>query len=152
MSHGVIVQEVADLNRCLAPCVAELSKYVFGYSYGDNPKGDNGELIPVDTFINNGLCHAYGLLLKTRLADLGVCSYLTGTPSHVWIESGGEWYDSAGTPETSWPDELFDYDNRETLLREFPHTYEGLLVLSEALSKVNGARHWCAVANRILEE
>lgn len=152
MAHGVIIQEVADLNRYLAPCAAELSKYVFGYSYGDNPVNDDGISIPVDTFINNGLCHSYALLLKARLDELGVACYLTGTPSHVWVGFGDDWYDSAGTPETTWPGDLFDYDDRDILLREFPHTYEGLLLLSSLLANQDEAKHWHVLSVKILEE
>lgn len=152
MSHEIIRREIANLNSCLLPGVRMLSRYAFGYDCGESPKADDGTPVPIDTYINNGLCHAYALLLQTRLKELGVYSHLVGSPTHVWVESGGEWYDSAGTPETNWPhDELFDYDNRDILLREFPFLYEGMLTLSSALLMTPEGRSWANLADNILE-
>jgi len=153
MSHAVIRRVLTDLNSCLSPSVRMLSCYAFGYECSEEPKADDGTPIPIDTYINNGLCHAYALLARARLKEMGIDCHLTGSPTHVWIEWEGEWFDSAGTPETRWPhDQLFDYDDRKTLVAEFPFVYEALIVLSMALEVTPSEHNWAWLAKYTLRE
>lgn len=115
-------ETIRYINGLLGEHIEDLSRYAFGYSYGKNPKDDSGEPVDVSVFINNGLCHAFAVLVKQQLPDSTLS--IVGTPSHVFLFDGELYYDSANPdgavePPTQWPHSLLDFNTPGSIEKEF---------------------------------
>lgn len=152
MSKTKITEGIISLNALLYPHIPELSTYVFGYPYPSNPRTDAGKLLTVDMFINNGLCHVYAYLVQEYLGRKNISVAVVGSPTHVFVEYGDLYFDSAnpkGAVElTRYPaDDLIDYDNVSTLHKNFYNIGEALSLFLDitALREIPQYQEWHSI-------
>lgn len=124
---------IRHINGLLGERVEELSQYAFGYSYGKEPTDDSGAKNDVSLFVNNGLCHAFAVLVKSQMGDDQI--RLVGSPTHVFLFDGELYYDSANPvgvkdAPTRYPLPLIDYNTPGSIEKEFYNYGEALELLA----------------------
>lgn len=85
---------------------------------------------PIAQIINFGLCHVFAKLVLLRHPEVR----LVGSPTHVFLELDGLYYDSAHPAGidslTRYPLPLLDYSSTKKLTYEFPDYITALAAVS----------------------
>lgn len=139
------------LAQQLGSEISRMSDYAFGESHPEHPRNDYGIPVGFASVVNNGYCHCFATLVAQRLQGAKVDVNIVGSPTHVFLERDGFYYDArhpSGTllRPTRYPHNLIQYDTPEVILREFPHYGEAL----ESLSFLNGTE-WSTTYQSILK-